>query len=167
LQDKEEVVMAHPILLGLLGGLVVTRLVMRARHRRAFAGGCGGRFGRFSRGPMDLGAPDRERHFGRWGRRWGRFAPNDDAARAPVDVKGSLELNARQKELYDEVVGKAKASLGAESLAEALAAVGREPYDRAEVETIVQKQELVYDLEHLHHSLTPEQRAKLRQVTSA
>jgi hypothetical protein len=158
--------MAHPILLGVLGGLVAARLIMRARYRRAYGGG-GGCGGRFARGPMDLGAPERHRHSGRWGRRWGRWAGANDEARAPIDVAGSLELNARQKELYDEVVGKAKSALGVESLAEALAAVGREPFDRADVETIVQKPELVDELEHLHHSLTPEQRAKLRQVTSA
>lgn len=154
--------MAHPILLGVLGGLVATRLFMRARSRRAWGGGCGGRF---ARGPIDLGAPEGNPHVGRWGRRWRGFA--GPAARAPIELPGALELNARQKELYDDVVTKAKASLGAEALAEALAAVGREPFDRADVETVVQQKELVDDLEHLHHSLTPEQRARLRRVTSA
>ena len=159
--------MHHPILWGLLAAFVVSRLVFRARMRRAYGygGGCGMR--RFHRGgPMDLGAPDRHRHFGRWGRRWRNWG-DEFAARQPIDVAGSLELNARQKEIYDEAIAKAKASLGVEPLAEALAAVGKEPFDRAEVEAIVQKPELVDELEHLHHSLTPEQRARLRAVTSA
>lgn len=158
--------MHHPILLGLLAAFVVSRLVFRARMRRhGYGGGCGMR--RFHRGgPIDLGAPERHRHFGRWGRRWRNWG-EDFEARKPVDVKGSLELNQRQQELYDEVVARAKASLDVESLAEAIAAVGKEPFDRAEVEAIVHKVELVDDLEHLHHSLTPEQRARLRQVTAA
>lgn len=85
----------------------------------------------------------------------------------PVDLVGSLELNQRQRELFDDVVAKAKAKLGASELADALAIVGQEPLERDSLESLVGKGELADDLEHLHFSLTPEQRAKLRAVASA
>lgn len=172
--------MHHPILF-LLGAFLVGRLIFRARLRRwqrygygGCGGGCGARFG----GPIDLGAPDRDaRRFPPWARsrRWRRWqerhavdAGGDaPSAAAPVDVVGALELNQRQRELYDEAIGKARAKLAVPELAEALALVGREPYDREAVEFLVGKSELADDLEHLHFSLTPEQRAKLRAVASA
>ncbi|MCA1665573.1 MAG: hypothetical protein LC659_15120, partial [Myxococcales bacterium] len=86
---------------------------------------------------------------------------------APVDLVGSLELNQRQRELFDDVVAKAKAKLGAAQLADALAIVGQEPLERDSLELAVGKGELADDLEHLHFSLTPEQRAKLRTVAGA
>jgi len=164
--------MAHPVLFGLLGAFVISRLVMRRRWRHAHGGGgCG----RFRGGPIDLGAPDVERggRFGRrFGRRWQRRQRDAQDARAmvkapPVDVVGSLELNQRQRELFDDVVAKAKAKLGAAQLADALAVVGQEPLERDSLELLVGKGELADDLEHLHFSLTPEQRAKLRAVASA
>jgi hypothetical protein len=177
LQGEEEAIMHHPILWGLLAAFVVTRIIFRARMRRAYGygGGCG-RFARFGHGPIILGgldAPAGHAHFGRWARRWHRWhgaRPQDrqgSDTRVPVDVRGALELNARQQELFDDVVGKAKAAVDVGALAEALAAVGREPFDRAMVEAIVHKVELVDDFEQLHHSLTPEQRAQLRDVTAA
>ncbi len=155
--------MAHPVLFGLLGAFVISRLVMRRRWRHAHGyGGCA----RFRGGPIDLGAPDVERRFGwRARRRW--RADMRAAAAAPVDVAGSLELNQRQREIFDEALGKAKAKLGAPELAEALAIVGREPFERDAVESLVGKGELADDLEQLHFSLTPEQRGKLRAVASA
>jgi hypothetical protein len=164
--------MAHPVLFGLLGAFVISRVVMRRRWRHAHGGGgCG----RFRGGPIDLGAPDVERggRFGRrFGRRWQRWQRHAEDARAmvkapPVDVVGSLELNQRQRELFDDVVAKAKAKLGASELADALAVVGQEPLERDSLELLVGKGELADDLEHLHFSLTPEQRAKLRAVASA
>jgi hypothetical protein len=169
--------MAHPVLFGLLGAFIVSRLVLRRRWRHAHAhGGCG----RFRGGPIDLGAPDVGPRFPPWGRaarrwrRWQRWqeGPNDarggvNAATAPVDVAGSLELNQRQREIFDEAMFKAKTKMAAPELAEALAIVGREPFDRAAVEFLVGKGELADDLEHLHFSLTPEQRGKLRSVASA
>jgi hypothetical protein len=89
------------------------------------------------------------------------------ATTPPKDVAGSLELNQRQRELFEEVVGKAKDKLATAELAEALSIIGREPYEREAVEFLVGKGELADDLEHLHFSLTPEQRAKLRSVASA
>ena len=60
-ESKEEVVMAHPVLFGLLGAFVVSPLVMRRRWRHAHGGGgCGAAFGRAA-GPIDLGAPDVDR----------------------------------------------------------------------------------------------------------
>jgi hypothetical protein len=165
--------MAHPVLFGLLGAFVVSRLVLRRRWRHAHGGGGCGRH--FRGGPIDLGAPDVDRggRFGRrFGRRWQRWQSERQDARAmvkapPVDVVGSLELNQRQRELFDEVVAKAKARLGASELADALAVVGQEPLERDSLESLVGKGELADDLEHLHFSLTAEQRAKLRAVASA
>ena len=167
--------MAHPVLFGLLGAFVISRLVLRRRWRHAHAGGGCGR--RFRGGPIDLGAPDEERRFGgrfgrRFGRRWQRWQRaegNGDAVvkAPPVDVVGSLELNQRQRELFEEVVGKAKGKLAVPELAEALGILGREPFDRDALEFLVGKGDLADDLEHLHFSLTAEQRAKLRTVASA
>jgi hypothetical protein len=169
--SKEEVVMAHPILFGLLGAFVISRLVMRRRWRHAHGyGGCGHHHRRFRGGPIDLGAPDAERRFGRFGRRWQRWQEGqmEQVMKAPtVDVAGSLELNQRQRELFEEVVGKAKGKLQAPDLAEALGILGRDPFDREALEFLVGKGELADDLEHLHFSLTAEQRAKLRSVASA
>ncbi|HEY1587983.1 MAG TPA: hypothetical protein VGH63_19925 [Polyangia bacterium] len=161
--------MAHPVLFGLLGAFVLSRLVLGRRWRHAHGGGgCG----RFRGGPIDLGAPDVERG-GRFGRRWQRWQRHAEDGRSmvkaspAVDVVGSLELNQRQRELFDDVVAKAKAKLGAGELADALAVVGQEPLERDSLELLVGKGELADDLEHLHFSLTPEQRAKLRAVASA
>ncbi|MDB4971586.1 MAG: hypothetical protein JWN44_7275 [Myxococcales bacterium] len=173
--------MLHSILIWMLAGFIVSRLLFRARMRRRFGhaggGGCGRgfhrRMGRFG-GAIDLGAPDAEgqRHFGRWGKRWSRWQsemrdPGAGAARPVVDVIGTLELNQRQREIYDEVMTRAKSSLPAVSLAEALAIVGREPFDKPALDFLVANAELADDFEHLHHSLTAEQRAKLRAVASA
>ena len=166
--------MAHPVLFGLLGAFIVARLIRRRRWRHAYGygGGCGRHF---RGGPIDLGAPDSERRFPPWGRRarlrrWQRWQ-NDQQAQAQVtptvDVAGSLEMNQRQREIFDDVVTKAKTKLAAPELAEALGIIGREPYEREAVEFLVGKGELADDLEHLHFSLTPEQRAKLRSVASA
>jgi hypothetical protein len=167
--------MDHPILFGLFAAFVVSRLLMRSRWRHAHGGGgCGHH--RFRGGPIDLGAPDASRPFGRFGRRWQRWQrwQQEQQERAEVvvkaptlDVAGSLELNQRQRELFDEVVGKAKGKLAVAELAEALAILGREPFDREALEFLVGKGELADDLEHLHFSLTAEQRTKLRSVASA
>ena len=85
----------------------------------------------------------------------------------PADVAGSLELNQRQRELFDDVVAKAKAKLAPPSWPRRSRIIGREPFERDALEFLVGKGELADDLEHLHFSLTPEQRAKLRAVASA
>jgi hypothetical protein len=172
----EEVIMAHPVLFGLFAAFVVSR-IFRARMRRRWGwahghGGCHRFRHHFRRGPIDLGAPDVEPRFPRWGRwqRWGSWREDARApmkSAAPTDVAGSLELNQRQREIFDDVVTRAKNTLAAPELAEALGIIGREPYARDAVEFLVGKGELADDLEHLHFSLTPEQRTKLRTVVSA
>src|SRR5439155_15250159 len=131
----------HHFLFWILGALIVSRLVFRARMRRAWHGGCGGggcgrRFVRLG-GPIDLGAPDGDRHgrrhFRGWARRW-RDDGGEELLVSPkptADVAAALELNQRQREIYDEVVTRAKTTLPVVSLAEALSIVGREPFDRA------------------------------------
>jgi hypothetical protein len=170
--------MAHPVLFGLLGAFIVSRLILRRRrwrHAYGYGGGCGRRF---RGGPIDLGAPDandNQRRFPPWGRharrfrRWQRWQDEMHAEpKVPaVDVPGSLEMNQRQREIFDDVVTKAKTKLQAPELAEAFSIIGREPFEREAVEFLVGKGELADDLEHLHFSLTPEQRAKLRSVASA
>jgi hypothetical protein len=158
--------MHHPILL-LLGGLLLVRLLVRARFRRFGHYGCHGRFG----GPIVLGGLDEE-FGGRWLRRrararFGRFVPETQLVRRPVDFGAALELSARQKELFDDVLAKARQALPPSTLAELLATVAREPFTREAVEFLVGPGELADDLEQLHHSLTTEQRAKLREVTAA
>ena len=73
--------MAHPLLFGLLGAFVVSRLLLRRRWRHAHLG-CA----RFSGGPIDLGAPDEERRFPPWGRaarRRRRWQRGQDEAGSP------------------------------------------------------------------------------------
>jgi hypothetical protein len=174
------------IFLGILGGMMIVRLVMRARMRHLWAhaggGGCGRGRGRWGRrgGPIDLGAPDPylrvsesvgfDQHGWGW-QRWRRQGPAAAAAlpkaATRVDVPATLELSPRQKALYDEVLLRAKTVLPAHGLAEALIAVGREPFGRDAIEVLVGRGELADDFEQLHHSLTTEQREKLRQVTGA
>jgi hypothetical protein len=176
-------------LLAIVGGAMIARMFVRARLRHLWAhggggGGCGGRrfrrrWGRQGGGPIDLGAPDPYRRVSEtvgfdsygWGwQKWQRRGPAAAAAAlpraaAPVGVPAALELSARQKALYDEVMLKARPRLPAHGLAEALIAVGREPFGRDAIEVLVGRGELADDFEQLHHSLTPEQREKLRQVT--
>jgi hypothetical protein len=163
--------MCHHFLFWVFGALIVSRLIFRFRMRRAFGrgwggGGCGRRFGRFG-GPIDLGAPDAHHRRGRHFRRHFGQSEAMTPPSPPVNVAGSLELNQRQQEIYEEVVAKAKGALPVVSLAEALGIVGREPFDRPALDFLVGSEELVDDFEHLHHSLTAEQRAKLRAVAGA
>src|SRR5579884_2695668 len=110
--------MHHPVLF-VIGLFLLARMFVRARMRRRWAlagggGGCGMR--RCGGGAIDLGAPDGE--LGRRGARWapwGRHRRWQREMRATqkqgVDVVGALELNQRQREIYDDTVGKAKAKL--------------------------------------------------------
>jgi len=168
--------MCHHTLLWVLGAALMLRFFVRMRRWRNHGhGGCGHHH-RFYGRTIDLGAPDPEPRFPPWGRaarRWRRWQRDEVrrneaiAPRPPVDVVGSLELNQRQREIFDDTVTKAKARLAVAELAEALSLVGREPYDREAVEFLVGKGELADDLEQLHFSLTAEQRARLRAVASA
>ena len=148
--------MHHPILFAFLAAFVVTRLVSRMVFRRRFGWAHGGGCGRAMhvRGPRGF-------------RRWREFEapPGAERRTAPVDLTASLELNGRQKALYDEVITRAKPSLSAAELADVLHAVAQEPFDRGAVEQRVSDRELVDDIEQLHDSLTPEQREKLRALT--
>jgi hypothetical protein len=169
--------MHHPILF-VLGMFLLARLLFRrARCRRlGYAGPCGRLRGR--RGPIDLGAPDDdtdgrdwlERRAIRWTQRWERgrrVSPSPPSTPAPpvVDVAGALELNPRQRTLFEDVMAKAKSAVPTSTVAAALAAVAREPFSRDSVERMVGPGDLADDLLQLHHSLTSEQRAKLREVT--
>jgi hypothetical protein len=169
--------MAHPILFAVVGGLIASRIFMRMRMRRIYGHGGGCRH-RFRHGPIDLGAPEGQHPFrGRGGplSRFGRFRGfgrrfgQEEQPKPARDVVSALALNTRQQELYSEVTDKAKSWLSTSDLAEALALVGREPFDRSALEFLIgsEKHELVDDFEQLHHSLTADQRAALRDVTSA
>ena len=177
-------------ILFILSTILVAKMLFRWRmyHAWAHGGGCHRRR-RFRGGPIDLGAPDddfppRGGRFRRSWQRWQREAdvPNPrrnvasggaatvvrSTARAPrQDVAGALELNQRQQQLFDEVMERARNWVEPANLADALAAVGQEPFDRAQVETLVGSVEISDDFEHFHHSLTAEQRAKLREVTAS
>src|SRR5262249_36872309 len=118
-----------------------------------------------------LGAPDqpgfygrRHGHFRRWQMRMSEPAP---PVPPRVDVVGSLELNQRQREIYDDVVARANGQLAAPELAEALSILGREPFDRAAPDSPHGRGDLADAFEPLPHTFTPGQRAKLRDVASA
>ena len=176
-------------ILFILSTIFVARMLFRWRMYHAWAHGDGcHRRRRFRGGPIDLGAPDedflpRGDRFRRSWQRWQRDAevPNlrrtvagesvrqvRSTARPPrQDVAGALELNQRQQQLFEEVMERARNWVEPANLADALAVVGHEPFDRARVETLVGSVEISDDFEHFHHSLTAEQRAKLREVTAS
>lgn len=139
---------------------------LRGRWRRG-----GGRFGRgddhgfrrWQRDLRDLGDVDAKATAAS---SVGRAARTINRATPRTDVAGALELNQRQQQLFDEIMERARNWVEPANLADALAAVGHEPFDRAEVETLVGSVEISDDFEHFHHSLTAEQRAKLREVTA-
>ncbi len=178
--------MHHPLLF-LLGLFMMARLFARVRRRgMAFlgcGGGCHGRhfrlFGRrrWRHVPVDLGAPDEEWHArqhmrraSRWAQRWehGQRVTAPVPAAPPVtDLSRSLDLNARQRALFEDIVAKANGSVAKSVLAQALAEVAREPFAIEDVEVLDGRGDLADDLLQLHHSLTPEQRARLREATGA
>ena len=114
--------MFHPVILGVIGGALVAKMVLRRRFTRAAAdcaGGmaAGGRHWRRTRGIS----------------RWTTPAPAVQLA----TLIGSLELNARQKEEFDEVLATVRNAVGVEKidawpgLGKALRVAGTEPFDRA------------------------------------
>ncbi len=147
--------MAHPILLGVLGGALAARFLFRRRWRRhEQGGGCGAR------------------RFGRWGgpRHW------RGATEAPVvtlklsALAESLELNQRQREDVDDLFARLKDTFSdrvaaGSPLVEILRAIAEEPYDAAAVEAAFlgapQAKGLIDEIEHVHNILTSEQRQKL------
>lgn len=171
--------MHHPILF-LVGAFLVARLVMRRMRWRRLAFAGHGHCGRRLRGPIDLGAPDADdgERLSKWERRAARWQArmqarmNDrldrfnaraqqPAAPAKIDFAAALELNPRQRTLFDDVVVKASSHAR-----EALSLVAAEPFDRGAAEDLVGPGDLADDLLQLHHSLTPEQRGKLRGLAN-
>jgi Spy/CpxP family protein refolding chaperone len=157
--------MCGTVALGLLGGLLASKLLFRRRFRHHhFDGGGGG-----------------GRHFGRWGRRrWQQQEPVPPPAVTPAGTPERLhkllpilELNERQKEEAREAFGDVQQALGPgwqnwSGLDEALAAVAAEPFDAARAKAAVggvgQAKVAVDALEHIHNILTPEQRDKLDEA---
>ena len=145
--------MCTSVLLGVVGGALVAKLLLRRRFYRG--GGCGG----FAR------------HGG-----FGRFRGWHDAdvAESGIDLAslaGTLELNARQREDASEVLTKlADAGVRGDKLKAALALAGADTFEPILVEEALgfadlgpRGKEVLDGLEHLHHILTPEQRQKLRR----
>ena len=173
--SKEEVVMAHPVLFGLLGAFVISPL-----GACAVAGGTRTAAvvvrRRFRGGPIDLGAPDVERaavaSVVAW-RRWQTVAApwrrrRGAVVKAPARRRGRL---ARAQSAAARTVrrrrGQGEGEARRRSWPRRSRIIAREPFEREALEFLVGKGELADDLEHLHFSLTPEQRAKLRAVASA
>jgi hypothetical protein len=147
--------MCGTVALGLLGGLVASKLLFRRRwhHRHGGAG-----FRRF-----------RDRRFG------AAPPPPVDTARTLDKLLAPLELNERQAEEAREAFADVAQVLGPRypqwnGLEEALAAVAAEPFDRARAQASLAGVEpdpaknAVDALEHVHNILTPEQRDKLDQL---
>jgi hypothetical protein len=144
--------MLSPIIVGMLGGALIARIVVRRRLHRRWAfegGGCAGRsrFARF----RGQGVP----------------VVDDRAERLDARIR-SLELNDRQKEDLDEAFATVAAETGVKrvadwpGLARALGAVGADEFDR---ESLAGEPIGAVDaLEHLHNILTPEQRELLRKL---
>ena len=159
--------MVGTVTLGLVGGLIASKMLFRARYRRARCGAGG--------------------HARRWhgpGARWRRGDTGGDGgvtvqAAAPVDSArlldarlAPLELSQRQAEEAREAFADVAAALGAtwrgwSGLPEALAAVGAEPFDRARAAAALGEldgetaRRAIDALEHVHNILTSEQRALL------
>ncbi|HZS41911.1 MAG TPA: hypothetical protein VFF06_34010 [Polyangia bacterium] len=163
--------MCHPILLGVVGGILAAKLLYRfrggggcARRFRDGGGGCGGGYAR---------------RWGRWSRRHGGGAP--DAADLGVklsDVAGKLELNARQKEEASEVFARLTGAFGdrvepGTRLHAVLETISAEPFNEDAAADALgipdgppspADKELLDGVEHVHNILTNEQREKLRAI---
>ena len=146
--------MCGTVALGLLGGLIASKVLFRRRFRH------------------------HQHHGGSWGWRRRRFdAPPPppvpaDASQRVKTLLGRLELNQRQTEEANDAFGDISMALGAgwqswPGLDEALAAVAAEPFDKARAQAALgtlapEPLKLALDaLEHVHNILLPEQREKL------
>ena len=150
--------MCGTVALGLLGGLVASKLLFRRRwHHRHGGFGRGHGFRRF-RDRHDDVAP-----------------PTMDTARTLEKLLLPLELNQRQAEEAREAFADVAQALGPRysqwsGLEEAMAAVAAEPFDRARAQASLAGVEpdpakhAVDALEHVHNILTPEQRDKLDEL---
>ncbi len=147
--------MAHPVLLGIAGGVLAAKLLHRLRAGRGCGHG-GHRFGRFAR-------------WGRHGRR------GQDVPEAPgvtlAQLSGQLELNARQQEDAAELFARLRGAFGdrvrpGERLAAVLEVIAAEPFDAdAAAEALGGRDKETLDAaEHVHNILTAEQREKLRAL---
>jgi hypothetical protein len=138
--------MISPIVVGMLGGALAARFMLRRRF--AAAGRCAG-----------------ARH-GRWGR--ARFV---DTGRVAADrlarVVAVLELNDRQKEEVHAALATVRDKVGVPAaqwplFGQALAQVAAERFDAGALAG--QPPEVVDAFEHIHNILTPEQRQALTDV---
>ena len=142
--------MCGTVALGLIGGLVASKLLFRGRFRR--------------------------HRMGRWRRRFDAPPPAAGVATTPERLHKLLpllELNDRQKEEAREAFGDVAQALGPSwtawtGLEEALAAVAAEPFDQARAKAALgpleQQKPALDALEHVHNILTPEQRDKLDEA---
>ncbi len=148
--------MCHPVLFGLLIGVLAAKLLRRFSSCR---GGCGSRW-EFRHGP-----------FGRDFRgSYSSFAGARSVTRSIDELLLGLDLNKRQQEEAQPILDRLVERTGKSGprLTAALSAVAAERFDRAQAERIFTDappeagRELVDGLEHFHNILIPEQREHLR-----
>jgi Spy/CpxP family protein refolding chaperone len=145
--------MVHPVLMGLIGGALAAKFILRRR----FGGGCwhGHGHGRHS-----------WRHRG--------FRPG-----RVIRLMHELDLSPAQKDAFEEILAELREEAGGlrdggrSALAAAMGALGDDDFDRAAVEAAAAKQseafgrvrtKLIDALERAHAILIPEQREKLRRL---
>ena len=158
--------MCTSVLLGIVGGALVAKLMLRRR----FGGGCGqgggcgeGGFGRHGFG----------RGFRGW-RRGGEGVELADSREGIARLLGTLELNARQREETDELLTRlVGAGVRGDRLRAVLATAGAETFEPILAEEALgfadlgpRAKDVLDGVEHLHNILTPEQREKLRTIAS-
>src|SRR6478735_2329404 len=135
--------MVSPLVVGMLGGALAARFMMRRAWRRhAFAG--------------------------RWHARPAVVDPGRLAAERFARLVAVLELNARQQADFDAALALVQTLHGVPAaewplLGRALAQVASERFDAGALAG--QPAELVDALEHVHNVLTPEQRQALARMT--
>jgi hypothetical protein len=151
--------MCHPILIGVVGGVIAAKLLYRLRGG---GGGCARRF-------HDGG----DGYARRWSR-WGRHGAAPDVPGVKLgDLAGKLELNARQKEEATEVFARLAGAFGdrvepGTRLNAVLEAISAEPFDAITAADALgtPDKDLLDGIEHIHNILTPEQREKLRALVT-
>ena len=157
--------MSHPVLIGVLGGLLAFKVIRRMMWHR-YGGMYGGCYGRGFRG--------RRGFRGGWQGR-----PNFGGPGRFFWLMRELDLDRKQKHAVWGVVQDVKRSIGelrysgVEGLESMVDALGQETFDRASVDAAAQKQgdamadvrqKIVSGLERIHAILTPEQRERLRYI---
>ncbi len=164
--------MCHPVLFGLLLGVLAAKLLRRfsgcggchggRRGGRRFGGGFGARWGGGDHSGLDRdfrGAP---------------FSDGSGAARTPSrpieELLLGLDLNQRQKEEAQPIFDRLAEFFGRSGprLSAALSAIAAERFDRGQVEALFAgaspevRRDLPDGMEHVHNILIPEQREHLR-----